>query len=247
MDDPTVDSRGARRGSDRVVPVPRGPTTNGAVRVVLLGGSRLFVDGLESALMPYPQVRLVATVTNEELAGGRLIEPTEPPEVLLLDHLSSPGPDAAEVQRLRQSCPAQLVVTSLPEDPRKVLAWAELGARGLLSAEAGVDDLVRTLSAVSKGEAACSPSVTAMLLDNLRRTAVAVAGAGPAEAQGLTPRERQVARRLECGLSNKEIARELGITLSTVKNHVHNILTKLEIANRGRVRTLGPEPGSRPS
>lgn len=206
--------------------------------MVLVGGSRLFVDGLASALSPYPQVRVVATATSEEMAGGRLIEPTHPPEVLLVDHASSPGPDVAEVQRLQQACTAQLVVTSLPGDPRTVLAWAELGARGLLTAEAGVEDLVRTLWAVSKGEAACSPAVTAMLLGNVRRGGVV--DHRPAEAQELTPRERQIARRLECGLSNKEISRELGITISTVKNHVHNILTKLEIANRGRVRSPGP-------
>lgn len=214
--------------------------------MVLVGGSRLFVEGLESALTPYPQIRLVATATREELAAGRLIEPAQQPEVLLLDHLSSPQAALDEVQRLQQACSAQLVVTSLPHDPDAVLAWAEAGARGLLTDEAGVDDLVRTLSAVSKGEAACSPSVTAMLLGSVRRTALVDPGPSD-EAHELTPRERQVARRVERGLSNKEIARELGIKVPTVKNHVHSILTKLEIANRGRVRTTGAMDGSRPS
>lgn len=215
--------------------------------MALVGGSRLFLEGLESALLPYPQVHLVASVTSEDLATGRLIQPQQVPGVLLLDHLSSPLADADAVQNLQRACNAQLVVTSLPNDQHAVLAWAELGARGLLTAEAGVDDLVRTLSAVSKGEASCTPSVTAMLLGSIHHTATPDAREVEAKAQLLTPRERQVARRLERGLSNKEIARELGISLSTVKNHVHNILTKLEIQNRGRVRTTGPTAGPRSS
>src|SRR5881296_1366294 len=83
----------------------------------------------------------------------------------------------------------------------------------------------------SRGVAICSPRVAACLL---RRVAALAAGhGGDLPRAQLTNREREIVRLIDNGLSNKEIARALGIEVATVKNHVHNILEKLQVHRRG--------------
>src|SRR5439155_827652 len=97
--------------------------------------------------------------------------------------------------------------------------------------EASIDDLVTVIESVARGEAICSPRVAAGLL---RRVAALAAGhGGDLPRAQLTNREREIVRLIDNGLSNKEIARALGIEVATVKNHVHNILEKLQVHRRG--------------
>jgi DNA-binding NarL/FixJ family response regulator len=92
-----------------------------------------------------------------------------------------------------------------------------------------LDDIVAATTAVVRGETACSPRVAATLL---RRVADRARERPYSEFAPLTSRERQVVALIDEGLSNKEIAARLCIELSTVKNHVHNLLEKL--GARGR-------------
>src|SRR5436853_2470 len=92
--------------------------------------------------------------------------------------------------------------------------------------EEGLASLPAVLEGGDRGEAVCSPRVAARLL---RRVAALAAGSvGPLRTH-LTGRECEVVRLIDDGLSNKEIARGLGIEVATVKNHVHNILEKLQV------------------
>jgi DNA-binding NarL/FixJ family response regulator len=104
-----------------------------------------------------------------------------------------------------------------------------------------VKDLRRAIESAWNGEAICSPRVAADAFSRLARLS---AGRPPAPLSELTPREQEVARLIEQGMSNKQIARRLVITLATVKNHVHNVLEKLRVRRRGevgaRIRTLMP-------
>jgi DNA-binding NarL/FixJ family response regulator len=91
--------------------------------------------------------------------------------------------------------------------------------------------LVATLESATRGEALFSPRMAASLLR--RVAALAATQPSPSAQVRLTPRERDIMRLLDEGLSNKEIAQRLGIEVATVKNHVHNILEKLQVHRRG--------------
>jgi DNA-binding NarL/FixJ family response regulator len=112
-----------------------------------------------------------------------------------------------------------------------MIACAEAGVSGLLTANASLTDLVASIHGAGEGELHCSPKLAGALL----RRVTALASGRPLNgaASALTTRELEVVRLIDRGLSNKQIALELEIELSTVKHHVHHILEKLEVARRG--------------
>jgi DNA-binding NarL/FixJ family response regulator len=115
-------------------------------------------------------------------------------------------------------------------------ACAGAGICWYFTPQASVGDLVRTVSAVSSGVTPCSPRIAAALLRQVSRHT------GYQDLNsGLTQREMEIFECLRNGLTNKEIARRLGIRLATVKNHVHNILTKLHAKNRNDAATRRPQ------
>jgi two-component system nitrate/nitrite response regulator NarL len=142
----------------------------------------------------------------------------------------------AALERLATELPdAGIVALSVPEDEGTVIACAEAGATAYVSREETADDLDRALTCLALGGSACPPRLTAMLLRRLRATGAEGRAKGHARerVEHLTPREREVLRLMERGLSNKQIARELCIEIPTVKHHVHNILEKLDVRRRG--------------
>lgn len=117
----------------------------------------------------------------------------------------------------------------------EALACAEAGISAFVGAEGTIDDLCEAALLALDGKAVVSPTLAAMLVHRLAALSVA---RQPSDAT-LTRRERQIARLLDSGLSNKEIAGTLEISPATVKNHVHAILEKLNVSRRGAVgRTL---------
>src|SRR5262249_49422517 len=106
-----------------------------------------------------------------------------------------------------------------------VLAYASAGITGFIPREASAQDLLDAVDHAVNGELLCSPRIAAALFKRL--AALSSAPKSNAGSAQLTGREREVVRFIDEGLSNKEIARVLSIKVSTVKNHVHNILEKL--------------------
>jgi DNA-binding NarL/FixJ family response regulator len=117
-----------------------------------------------------------------------------------------------------------------------ILACARSGMCGYIGKDACINDLVDAALRAMKGELACSPRVTALLFSGL--------AAGPrtsirdGKPASLTSREMEIALLVADGLANKEIARKLRLGNPTVKNHVHNILSKLNVARRSQIAPL---------
>jgi DNA-binding NarL/FixJ family response regulator len=127
----------------------------------------------------------------------------------------------------------KVVALGVPEDGPEVVAVAEAGIAGYVSREATIQEVGEALSGALRGEAALSGKVAAGLLRHIARQAQSRRTLEvPLQ---LTPREREVLTLLESGLTNKEIARALDLQLSTVKNHVHNVLAKYGAAGRADV------------
>ena len=134
---------------------------------------------------------------------------------------------------------AAVVATAVAETDGEIVACAEAGVAGFVTRDQSLAEAVGVLESVARGESPCSPRTAAALL---RRVAVLSAQREPpGPPDSLTPRENQIAGLIARGRSNKEIARELCIEISTVKNHVHHMLEKLGVRGRAeaaaRVRT----------
>jgi two-component system nitrate/nitrite response regulator NarL len=185
-----------------------------------------------------------AATVEEALVSAKAIRPA----VVLLD-VAFPG-GVNTVGRLRRALPqSHIVALGIRETEEQVLAWAEAGIAGYVPNTASVTDVISLVDQISRGEQPCSSRIAGSLL---RRVAAAGSRAAlpPAEApSALTRRESEILHLVIAGYSNKDIARQLSISLGTTKSHVHNLLAKLCLHRRADVMTRmhrnRPEGGDR--
>ncbi len=124
-----------------------------------------------------------------------------------------------------------LIALTVPDAEEDIIACAEAGAAAYVTRNGSIDDLVATIQAAKKGQINCPAKVAGALFRRL--SVIASEGQSTTRYKSLSPRETQVLRLIEKGLSNKEISRSLGIEVATVKNHVHHILEKMNVNRRG--------------
>ena len=197
------------------------------IRLAIVAGIRLYREGLAQVLGRSPHFEITATAARPEEVLPSLAELR--PDVVLLD-MAMPDSLPA-VQAIVEAVPGlRIVALAVADEDDQVLACAEAGVAGYVPRAASLEDLVAVIQSVTRGETICSPRVAASLL---RRVAMLAAGRAGLPLAVLTGREREILRLIDRGLSNKEIARDLGIEVATVKNHVHNILEKLKVHRRG--------------
>ena len=212
------------------------------IRVVIVADIRLYREGLAEILGRQSGITVVGTAADwpQSLARVRELEP----HVVLLD-MAMPDSVLA-VRSLAAAAPgAKVVALAVPEVEREMIAYAEAGVVGYITREASLEELVEAIESAARGETILSPRLAATLLRHIAATAGERARADWMDAR-LTSRELEIVELIEEGLSNKEIARRLCIEVPTVKNHVHNILEKLNVNRRSeaaaRVRKLGLAP-----
>jgi two-component system, NarL family, nitrate/nitrite response regulator NarL len=199
------------------------------VRLLIIGEVGLYREALAASLGHDERFEVVSVAAGVEEAL-ELLEHIDA-EILLLDTCMMDGTDA--VRELAAAAPqAKLVALAVPEIEREVIALAEAGASAYVTPDGSIEELASVVQGVERGEVLCSPGMTAGLF---RRVASLgrERGFDPIEEK-LTPRELDVLRLIEEGLSNKEIAAALSIQLPTVKNHVHRILAKLRVDRRSQ-------------
>jgi DNA-binding NarL/FixJ family response regulator len=211
------------------------------ITIGIVSNSCLLRDGLVALLRTHMDIVLVAAYTGELPQSS---EPPNPPGHMVL--IDSGIGQAAALAWTRFWCcrtpPAAVIILELTEDKESILACIEAGAKSYTLRGAGPAEVVDTIALVSQGQAQCSPEVTAYLfrrLSNLRATAEPTYSA----LTPLTSREHEVLQLVARGYSNKDIAARLCITLRTVKQHVHNILHKLELKHRYEAAQLARERG----
>jgi DNA-binding NarL/FixJ family response regulator len=203
-----------------------------APKLLIASEIRLFGECLARLLDENEMISISGyCLTYDDLQGK--IEQLEP-DLLLLDAAFHDG--IPLVRSLRRRAPrVQIVVIALAETTESVITWAEAGVAGYIPRTAALADVARTVLGISRGEQACLPTVAAGLIRRLRNLHAASEQAQDASPPpSLTQRESQIAELIGAGFSNKEIARRLNIGLSTTKSHVHNLLGKLEVRQRGQ-------------
>jgi two-component system nitrate/nitrite response regulator NarL len=197
-------------------------------RIIIVSDARLYREGLALCLAATDRVVVVGIA--DTLASALTCIEDSSPDVALLD-IAMPDaltmPDAVAAM----GALVKIVAFSVAETEDEICTCAEAGIAGYVSRTGSKEELVAAVENAIRGEIVCSPRMAASLF---RRLAVRVRTSrqtGP-EAT-LTGRENAIIALIDRGLSNKDIARQLKISTATVKNHVHNILQKLQVRRRG--------------
>jgi two-component system nitrate/nitrite response regulator NarL len=193
-------------------------------RVAILSDVRVYCEALAEVFMKqgFDVSPMPCVSESAPLPLGRADA-----DIVVIDTRMTGG--LSVTRRLRNALPlAKLIVVGLADKERDVIPYIEAGINGYVSPEAGATELVRVVSGTVRGESPCSPRITAALM---ARLATLATDHSISDAR-LTGREMEVLELVEEGLSNKEIATRLHIAVQTAKNHVHNILSKLNLRHR---------------
>jgi DNA-binding NarL/FixJ family response regulator len=207
-------------------------------RVVIASNVRLYRDMLANSLRRAQEFVIVATTTVGE---AEVVARAHRPQIVLLD--CAGARDVEVVRQVGAIRDVAVVALALDESAELILHCMEAGARGYLTRGGTLADLVAAMRSVSHGEMLCSPQVAAVLV---QRLALLAGDRMARDYSPLTAREGQVAELIDHGLSNKEIARQLGIEVATVKHHIHHLLEKLHVTRRAdaaaHLRRRPPRP-----
>jgi DNA-binding NarL/FixJ family response regulator len=200
--------------------------TSASPSIVIVSDVLLYREGLAASVARDGRAKVIALATTRDT---RSVLSCHHPDAILIDTGAS---DCLELAReLRGSLPHMPIVGfGISGGEQRCVEFAEAGISAFIDAEASIEALVDAVIAALKGELICSARVSALMRERLARLA-----AGSVKTSTLTRREQEIALLVGQGLSNKEIANDLHIGTSTVKNHIHNILEKLNVRRRAAI------------
>jgi DNA-binding NarL/FixJ family response regulator len=203
------------------------------LRIVVVWAVRFTRESLAAILERDPLVSVVGQCAS--LSEAIALSAATRAEVILLDGRMPDGPSA--VRRALDIAPElRIIVCSVREAEEDIIAWAEAGVIGYIPRTAALIDFVRLIIDIHNGEQISSGRIVTGLLRRLAMSARRRPNRGDAlPLPALTKREREAAELIRSGLSDKEIARQLNISLATTKSHVHNLLSKLNVQRRSQV------------
>ena len=210
-----------------------------ALRILVVDDHDEFRDGLEAMLRAPDGVEVVGSAAD----GARAVDLALglQPDVVLMD-LQMPRLNGVEATgRIVASSPhISVVVLSMMDDEDSVFAAVRAGARGYLLKGARRQEILRAVEAVGSGEVIFGPGIADRMMNYFRGLRARPASEVFPE---LTERERVILGRIADGLDNGEIARELGLSVKTVRNHASNIFAKLQVAHRAQAIVRAREAG----
>ena len=229
----------AEAGSRRAGRLPKGGPAGGGeaalepIRALIVDDHALFRRGLEMVLESEPDIELVGQASDGEEAVRTAGESL--PDVVLMD-IRMPRSSGIEACRaLKEVTPsAKIVMLTISDEEDDLFDAIRAGASGYLLKDIPLDEVAAAVRAVYGGQSLINPSMAAKLLTEFAALARREVEEPPQQvpAPRLTDREIEVLRLVARGMNNRDIAKELFISENTVKNHVRNILEKLQIHSR---------------
>ncbi|MDH5181643.1 MAG: response regulator transcription factor [Gammaproteobacteria bacterium] len=212
------------------------------INIVIVSDIRLYREGLSEILNHEESFRVIGQACGAEQAISCIKETS--PHIVVIDMTIAGCCNV--VGKIVSSFPqVKVIALAVPDDEETILACAQSGIVGYVVRDASIKQLINTIHGVNDGEFYCPRHIAASLIqlhknktsdfpyDELDQNSQV-----NAVLEQLTRREREIANLIFDGLSNKQIANNLTIEVSTVKNHIHNILAKMGIHSRGQMATV---------
>jgi len=212
-------------------------------RILLVDDHDLFRESLASLVNAQPDLQVAGQAVDglEAFAKARELRP----DLIIMD-IQMPVCDGLEATRLiRADWPeARILILTVHDEDQKLFEAIKAGASGYILKNTNSANFLTDVRAVLAGEAPLAPRLATRLLEEFARlastTSIGVPSSPPAE---LTQREREILQYLASGLSDKQIAAQLALSLHTVKTHVRNILSKLHAVNRRHAADVAEREG----
>jgi DNA-binding NarL/FixJ family response regulator len=195
------------------------------IRLILADDHPVFASGLRTVFAAEPDL----TVAEVAATGRAAVEAAtrHVPDVAVLDITMPDGDGLWATAQLRAAgLPTRVLILTMADDDESVFAALRAGAFGYTLKGSGPDELVAAVRAVARGEAVFGAGVAGRMLHHFSRSATA------APFPQLTEREHEVLRLLADGFDNPAVARRLAVSGKTVRNHVSNIISKLQVPDR---------------
>ena len=199
------------------------------VRVLVVDDQELFRRGLIMLLGGDIDIEVVGEAADGITATELAI--TTAPDVILLD-VRMPRRTGVEACRaIKEAVPAaKIIMLTVSDEEADLYESVKNGASGYLLKDSSIEEVAQAIRVVNEGQSLISPSMAVKLIDEFKQMSKPEREQGP--ALRLTERELEVLRLVAKGLNNREVAKELFISVNTVKNHVRNILEKLQLHSR---------------
>ncbi len=221
--------------------------TDNVIRLLIVDDHTLFREGLHAIFLAVDDIEVVGEAASAEEAvqqAGVL-----KPDVILMDiQMGEMNGIEASERILRLLPQTRIIMLTMMDDSDSLFAAMVVGARSYVLKGADKSEVLRTIRAVAAGEVLFGAAVANRVTDYFRRLGSAPA-APAAPFPELSERELEILERIARGLNNHEIAAELSITVKTVSNHISNIFSKLQVADRAqaivKARDAGLGKGSR--
>jgi DNA-binding NarL/FixJ family response regulator len=210
------------------------------IRILLVDDHSLFREGIAGVLNSQPDMEVVGESSDglEAVVMARNLRP----DVILMD-VTMPGTDGIEATRLikLEQPEVRIIMLTVHDEENKLFEAIRYGAQGYLLKTIRARELVEMLHSAYNGEAAISPVLAMRIMEEFRRLSASTPAQADSEENSmsqLTPREREVLTLVSRGMSDREIAVELTVSLYTVKSHVRAVLHKLQVASRHEAARL---------
>lgn len=201
-----------------------------SLSILIVDDHPLFRKGMRSLLDSMEGIKVI----GEAKSGQEAIEMALDikPDLVLMDLQMPMGNGLSATRELTRAYPdVRILVITLIEDDDSIFAALRAGARGYVLKDAEEGEMMRAIRSVGEGEAIFSPAIAARLMDYFAEARTQV----PKEVfLELTEREREILRLIARGETNEVIAGQLTLSLKTVRNHVSNIYSKLQVADRAQ-------------
>ncbi|HET8560047.1 MAG TPA: response regulator transcription factor [Marmoricola sp.] len=199
------------------------------VRVIVVDDQELFRRGLVMLLGVEPDIEVVGEagdgVTATDLAVSTI------PDVVLLDVRMPKRSGLQACMRIKEEVPsARIIMLTVSDEEGDLYEAVKNGASGYLLKDSSIEEVAQAIRVVAEGQSLISPSMAVKLIDEFKEMSRTDRDQVPTPR--LTDRELEVLRLVAKGLNNREAAKELFISENTVKNHVRNILEKLQLHSR---------------
>src|SRR5438105_472632 len=226
-----ADRRAPADPTDETEARPRVATASEPIRVLIVDDHALFRRGLEMVLAQEPDIELCGEASDGTEAVAKAEETL--PDIVLMDVRMPRRSGIEACTAIKDVAPsARIIMLTISDEEADLYDAIKAGAMGYLLKEISIDEVASAIRAVHGGQSLISPSMASKLLTEFAAMVKKTDDRQQVPTPRLTDREMEVLKLVAKGLNNRDIAKQLFISENTVKNHIRNILEKLQLHSR---------------